>query len=69
MFPNPCDSTKEDLRTALKEVKSPKKFPLVIKSAPWEGIFVDDNGVNCTSLGIVCAKKYFTQIIFEHLVL
>ena len=32
---------------------------------PFEGIFVDDKGVNYTNLEIVGAKKYLTQYFFE----
>ena len=44
-----------------------KNFALVIKSYLLEEIFVDDKGVNCTSLEIVHAKKHFTEIFFEAL--
>ena len=39
-------------------------FALVIKSFLFMGIFVVDKGVNCKSLEIVSAKKYFTQAPF-----
>ena len=40
---------------------------VLIKSFLFEGIFVDDKGVNCTSLENVRAKKYFRQTFFEEL--
>ena len=36
-----------------------KNFTLIIKSSLFEGIFIDAKGVNCASLEIVRAKKYF----------
>ena len=36
-----------------------KIFALIIKSSLFEGIFIDAKGVNCASLEIVSAKKYF----------
>ena len=36
-----------------------KKFALIIKSSLFEGIFIDAKRVNCASLEVVCAKKYF----------
>ena len=36
-----------------------KNVALIIKSSLYEGIFIDAKGVNCASLEIVRAKKYF----------
>ena len=38
-----------------------KNVALDNKSSLWEGIFVDDKGVNCTNLEVVRAQKYFTK--------
>ena len=40
-------------------IERAKIIALVIKSSHWEGIFVDDKGVNWKSLEIVSAKKIF----------
>ena len=36
-----------------------KNVALILKSSFFEGIFIDAKGVNCASLEIVHAKKYF----------
>ena len=36
-----------------------KNFALINKSSHFEGIFIDEKGVNCASLDTVRAKKYF----------
>ena len=36
-----------------------KNFALIIQSSLFEGIFIDAKGVNCPSLKIVRAQKYF----------
>ena len=36
-----------------------KNFALIIKSSLFQGIFTDAKGVNCASLEIVRARKYF----------
>ena len=36
-----------------------KNFALIIKSSLFGRIFIDVKGVNCASLEIVLAKKYF----------
>ena len=36
-----------------------KNFALIIKSYHFEGIFIDEKGVNCASMDTVRAKKYF----------
>ena len=41
------------ISTSIEELKRAKHFVLVIKSPPYEGAFVDDNGVNSMSLEIV----------------
>ena len=41
-----------------------KKFALVIKSSLWEGIFVEDKVVYCTSLEIMCEKNIFDSNFF-----
>ena len=49
--------TKEDLYIEAQE--RGKNFALIIKSSLFEGIFIDAKGVNCASLDIVRATKYF----------
>ena len=55
--PSACEATTLPMRTP----KRAKIFALIIKSSLLEGIFVDNIGVNCTSLEIVRAKKYYTH--------
>ena len=56
--------TKEDL--GVEGLTSAKKIVLVSKSYLWEGIFINDKCVYCTSLGFVRAKnillKYFLKL-------
>ena len=49
--------TKEDLWIEAQD--RGKNFALIIKSSLCEWIFIDAKGVNCASLEIVSAKKYF----------
>ena len=51
---------KED--TCIETQQRAKNIVLVITSSLLEGIFVGANGVNCTSLEIFRAIKYFTQL-------
>ena len=45
---------------AIEAQQRANKFPLVIKSYLFEGIFVDAKGVNCVSLEFLHANKYQT---------
>ena len=54
--------TKENL--GIEVLKRAKNSEFIIKSSLWEGIFVDDNSVNCTSLE---RRKIFYSHFFEDL--
>ena len=55
---NDCRMTSDQrISTGIEELKRAINFPLVIKSSPCEGIFVDNKSVNWTNLEIVCAKS------------
>ena len=53
------------ISTWIESLKRLHIFSLVVQISLWEGIFVHDKGLNCTSLEIVRARKYITQIFFE----
>ena len=50
-------AVKEDL--CIETQERGINFALIIKSSLFEGIFIDAKGVNCVSLEIVRATKYF----------
>ena len=53
--------TRQRISTGIEELKMAKHFAIVQNSSIGEGIFVDDKGVNCTSLEIVSAKKNYSS--------
>ena len=58
------EKTSNQGRSCIEPQQRVKKCALINTSSLFDGIFVDAQGVNCTSLQIVCAKKYFTQNFF-----
>ena len=52
-------------RSSIEAQLGAKIFALFIKISLFEGIFVDAQGLNCTRLEIVRAKKYLTQIFLK----